>query len=139
MKNDNGGCAACTWVAKHGSTKLGTGEIGHTCGSYESPLQRSLKPTKLSARARNVLIKLVEAEHLRRRKREADLSCLSEVELLRRAANIDPPLSYDMLTKRAARCGRVTAAQICVAMGLPTTTSHMAQCPRCGHVFGGVK
>ena len=136
-RNDSGGCAACAWVAKHGSTKLGAGHVGHTCGSFESPLQRSLKPSKLTSRARNVLVKLVEAEHMRRRKREADLSDLSEVELLRRASNVEPPITYDLLFKRTLHCGRLTSMEICVAMGLPTAMGHRAQCPRCGHVFGG--
>jgi hypothetical protein len=63
----------------------------------------------------------------------------SDSELLRRASNIKPPLSYARLILQP-RCGRATAITICNALGLPVPHVHSnVQCPRCGHVFGGSK
>jgi hypothetical protein len=114
------------------------------------PLARSREQlkTKLSTRARSVLRRLVNANHLRIRgdRREGaddlDFTGLSDVELLRRASKVEPPISYESLVKRTQGCGRVTAREACAAMGLPVQPeklTHKAQCPRCGHVFGGGK
>ena len=138
MKIEN--CAACAWVKKHGTTKLGTGHIGHTCGTFESVLQRSLRKDRLSSRARGVLQYIVSAEHERMRKHPILAISLTDTELLRRAAKVEPPLSYDRLRTRFARCGAVTAREVCVALGLPVQPpklTYKVQCPRCGHVFGG--
>ena len=135
-------CAACEWVEKHGTTKLGTGHIGHTCGTHESELQRSVRKGRLSTRARNVLLDVVEAAHFQARGREVNLADLTVVELLRRAAKVEPPLSFHTLAARYRNCGAVTAKEICDAMGLPAQPdrlTHRVQCPRCGHAFGGAK
>jgi hypothetical protein len=132
-------CAACEWVEKHGSTKLGTGHVGHTCGTLESPLQRSLRKGRLSTRARSVLLDVVEAAHFQARGREVNLADLTDVELLRRAAKVEPPLSFHALRMKR-NCGPVTAAEICAALGLPSETARgRVQCPRCGHTFGGAR
>lgn len=135
MKIEN--CAACTWVKKHGTTKLGTGHISHTCGTFESVLQRSLRKDRLSSRARGVLQYIVSAEHERIRKHPILAISLTDTELLRRAAKVEPPLSFHTLRTRYRNCGAVTAREICAAMGLPVVAEHKVQCPRCGHVFGG--
>lgn len=99
---------------------------------------------KLSTRARNVLEGVVEGvvegDHVKRRGKTILAAALTEVELLRRAAKVEPPLSYDRLRTRFARCGAVTAREVCVALGLPVQPpklTYKVQCPRCGHVFGG--
>lgn len=95
---------------------------------------------KLSTRARNVLEWVVEGDHVKRRGKAILAAALTEVELLRRAAKVEPPLSYDRLRTRFARCGAVTAREVCVALGLPVQPpklTYKVQCPRCGHVFGG--
>lgn len=95
---------------------------------------------KLSTRARAILGYIVEADHLRRRHVHILGAGLTEVELLRRAAKVEPPLSFEALRTRYRNCGRVTATEICEALGLPTQKfSGRAQCPRCGHIFGGGK
>ena len=97
---------------------------------------------KLSTRARNVLEWVVEGDHVKRRGKAILAAALTEVELLRRAAKVQPPLSFHTLRTRYRNCGAVTAREICEAMGLPVqpaSLTHRVQCPRCGHVFGGGK
>jgi hypothetical protein len=104
-------------------------------------LQQTLKKLDLSTRARRVLFDVVSADHARRRGKTLHIRP-NDVELLRRAARVEPPLSYDRLRTRFARCGAVTAREVCVALGLPAQTPKLksvVQCPRCGHCFGGGK
>lgn len=108
--------------------------------AHESELQRSLRKNRLSSRARGVLQYIVSAEHERMRKHPILAISLTDTELLRRAAKVEPPLSFHVLRTRYRNCGVVTAREICVAMGLPSELQKVAQrvqCPRCGHAFGG--
>jgi hypothetical protein len=121
------------------SKKIVNGEEGDE--NLAGALRRTMQPFDLSARARKVLFDIVNADHARRRGRTLHV-CLNDVELLRRAAKVEPPLSYERLRTRFARCGAVTAREICVALNLPVQPArltHRVQCPRCGHCFGGGK
>ena len=96
----------------------------------------------LSTRARTVLIKLAfpTADALTHHQAVNDKIGITDANLLRRALKIRPPLSYERLRGWAQGCGRVTAIEICNAVGLPVPHVHAnVQCPRCGHVFGGSK
>lgn len=117
--------------------KIVNGEEGDE--DLADALRRTMQPFDLSARARKVLFDVVNADHARRRGK-ALYVVPGDVELLRRAAKVDPPFSYDRLRTRYARCGAVTAREICVALGLPVhggVPRTRVQCPRCGHCFGG--
>jgi hypothetical protein len=121
------------------SKKIVNGEEGDE--DLVGVLRRTMQPFDLSARARKVLFDVVSADHARRRGKTLHVRP-NDVELLRRAARVEPPLSYDRLRTRFARCGAVTAREICVALNLPVQPAkpaHRVQCPRCGHCFGGSK
>lgn len=121
------------------SKKIVNGEDGDE--DLADALRRTMQPFDLSARARRVLFDVVSADHARRRGKTLSVAP-NDVELLRRASKVEPPLSYDRLRTRFSRCGAVTAREICVALGLPTQApklSKVVQCPRCGHCFGGSK
>lgn len=88
---------------------------------------------KLSTRAYNVLDKVLFEKDER-----VNRKGLTDVELLRATAKLEPPLSFQVLRARYRNCGVVTAKEICAAMGLPVEQSgDRVQCPRCGHAFGG--
>ena len=96
----------------------------------------------LSTRARTVLVKLTfpTADALTHLQAAKERTVVTDQELLRRALKTKPPLSYARLRGWAQGCGRVTAVEICNAVGLPIPHVHAnVQCPRCGHVFGGSK
>ena len=123
------------------TTKKAIGQVEDEGESLLGALQQALKKFDLSARARRVLFDVVSADHARRRGKTLHV-CPNDVELLRRAARVEPPLSFHVLRTRYRNCGVVTAREICLAMGLPVQPeklTHKAQCPRCGHVFGGSK
>jgi hypothetical protein len=121
-------------TAKKSTTEVDDGE------ALLGTLRQSLKNLDLSLRAKRVLVGVVEQDHVQRRGKSVSLHTMSIVELLRRAAKVDPPLSYDRLRTRVGGCGPTTAKEICVAMGLPSEPQRIkkcVQCPRCGHCFGG--
>jgi hypothetical protein len=96
------------------------------------------QPHVLSTRAYNVLDRIVNADHAQKSGKTLELGSLSVKEVLRRAARIDsPPLTYHALLARFHHCGKKTAREIALALGLPLPPRDLAQCPRCGHVFGG--
>jgi len=109
----------------------------------EVTVKKAQGKSELSARALGVLHSAVRADHDRCHGLDHgglfDPRTLSLSELLRRAAKIEPPLSYDSLWRRHKRCGKRTAAEVCKSLGLPVPQPDQkkAQCPRCGHVFGG--
>ena len=102
---------------------------------------RAQLKSKLSPRARGVLCRLVSEYYSAKfHHPNLDLSKLSEVELLRRASKVEPPITHESLLRRTRGCGKVVARQVCEALGLPVGNPNgAAQCPRCGHVFGGGK
>jgi hypothetical protein len=105
-------------------------------------LRRTVERKVLSGRARTILQHIVSVDHERIRGNPILAISLTDVELLRRAAKVEPPLSFHVLRTRYRGCGAVTAREICEAMGLPVHPGKLtgnAQCPRCGHVFGGGK
>jgi hypothetical protein len=91
----------------------------------------------LSTRAMGVLEEIVCADHLASTGKALEVGALTTTELLRRATRIDPPLTYYTLQRRFRGCGKKTAVEVAQALGLPLPPPHPAQCPRCGHVFGG--
>ena len=90
----------------------------------------------LSTRARNVL------QHLLSPRTEWDpgnpfvATSLTDAELLRRVAKLRPPVSYRKIMLEP-HCGPKTTEDLCKALGLPLLPKGKAQCPQCGHVFGG--
>jgi len=97
--------------------------------------------TKLATRARSALDFVVAHGGVR----DSGLplfaqSKWTDAELVRRAAKVMPPLSFSSLKGYVPNCGADTAREVCKALGLPSELpTERAQCPQCGHVFGGEK
>jgi hypothetical protein len=92
----------------------------------------------LSTRARNVLQHLLSPRTEWSPSDPFVATSLTDAELLRRVSKLRPPVTYVRLLLEPW-CGLKTSKELCLALGLPMLPKGKAQCPQCGHVFGGGK